>query len=800
MRKNIIRTGAAAAVVCALLTGSAMAFGQGPETGSLGVKVEAAAKKKEPSAPVFREASVHDPSVIKVGDTYYVFGSHLAAAKSKDLMKWDMIASGVADGNPLIPNVTEELKDTLAWAQSDTLWAADVIQLADGKFYMYYNACKGDSPRSAMGIAVADRIEGPYKDTGIILKSGMWGEPSEDGTVYDATKHPNVVDPDVFFDKDGKLWMVYGSYSGGIFIMEMNPADGKPLPGQGYGKKLLGGNHSRIEGPYMLYNPETDYYYLYLSYGGLDAVGGYNMRVVRSKNPDGPFYDAEGNDMREVKADPSLPLFDDRSIEPFGTKLMGNYLFKRWIGDPGAGLGTGAVSPGHNSVYYDEATGRTFLIFHSRFPQRGEEHEIRVHELYMNEEGWPVAAPFRYAGEEAVDKKVTPKDAAGEYKLINHGKDISANIKESQPIQLHKNGRVTGSVSGTWKTSGKQQVTLTLDGVVYKGVFAPQWNPEAGQRLMTFTALSPEGTAVWGAKQPERSDKQIAEDVRADLSLGDLSGIFYDLTLPTEASGGTTIQWSTSDPNVITADGKVTRPAAGSGNAKVTLTAGIVKGSYKTSRSFDVTVLQQSAGPMLLSYGFGENREGVVIDSSPNGYDGRTHGGVQWNERGYQGGGIDFDGKNGYVELPNLVTDTDDLTFAAWVYWKGGAPWQRVLDAGSGLARHMFLTPSQHTGVLQFTIHGDGGDQSLLADAPLPVNAWTHVAVTLQGDTGRLYVNGQLVASGDHMKLNPSGLLTTEAYLGKSRFAADPYFNGSLDEVRIYNKALTESEIKKLAE
>lgn len=75
-----------------------------------------------------------------------MFGSHLAAAKSKDLMSWDVVASGVSNGNPLIPNVTEELKETLEWAQSDTLWAADVIQLADGKFYMYYNACKGDSP------------------------------------------------------------------------------------------------------------------------------------------------------------------------------------------------------------------------------------------------------------------------------------------------------------------------------------------------------------------------------------------------------------------------------------------------------------------------------------------------------------------------------------------------------------------------------------------------------------------------------------------------------------------------------
>ncbi|MDQ0493806.1 arabinan endo-1,5-alpha-L-arabinosidase [Paenibacillus brasilensis] len=101
----------------------------------------------------FKETSVHDPSILKVKDTFYIFGSHLAAAKSKDLMNWDTIATGVVNGNALVPNVKEELKEALDWAQTDTLWAADVIQLADGKFYMYYNACKGDSPRSAMGLA-----------------------------------------------------------------------------------------------------------------------------------------------------------------------------------------------------------------------------------------------------------------------------------------------------------------------------------------------------------------------------------------------------------------------------------------------------------------------------------------------------------------------------------------------------------------------------------------------------------------------------------------------------------------------
>src|SRR5690606_4384119 len=57
--------------------------------------------------PQFKNASVHDPSIIKVEDTYYVFGSHLAVAKSTDLMNWDIVASGVMPENPLFSDVTE---------------------------------------------------------------------------------------------------------------------------------------------------------------------------------------------------------------------------------------------------------------------------------------------------------------------------------------------------------------------------------------------------------------------------------------------------------------------------------------------------------------------------------------------------------------------------------------------------------------------------------------------------------------------------------------------------------------------
>jgi len=69
----------------------------------------------------------------------------------------------------------------------------DIIQLRDGKYYMYYCMCKGDSPLSALGVARADKVEGPYKNLGILLRSGA-GK-GEDGTNYNATIHPNAVDP-----------------------------------------------------------------------------------------------------------------------------------------------------------------------------------------------------------------------------------------------------------------------------------------------------------------------------------------------------------------------------------------------------------------------------------------------------------------------------------------------------------------------------------------------------------------------------------------------------------------------------
>ena len=109
-------------------------------------------------APVFKEVSVHDPSVIRTTDgTFYIYGSHMAAARSTDLMSWEMFSRNADTGCKLVENVQEEMKEALRYAKTTTFWAPDVQQLEDGRYYLYYCTCEGSSPLSALGLAVSDK-------------------------------------------------------------------------------------------------------------------------------------------------------------------------------------------------------------------------------------------------------------------------------------------------------------------------------------------------------------------------------------------------------------------------------------------------------------------------------------------------------------------------------------------------------------------------------------------------------------------------------------------------------------------
>jgi arabinan endo-1,5-alpha-L-arabinosidase len=486
-----------------------------------------AADSRASQVPTFTDVTVHDPSVVRVGADFYVFGSHLASARTRDGQHWTQVTTDTtaAQGNALVPDPQVQFQEALAWVGSNTFWAPDVIRLPDGRFYFYYCVGRLDAPVAALGVAVSSSITGPYTNLGVMRRSGAFGQPSDDGTNYDPTVHPNTVDPDVFFDRDGRLWMVYGSYSGGIFILEMNPATGFPLPNQGYGKKLIGGNHSRIEGAFVLYSPESYYYYLFLSFGGLDSNGGYNIRLGRSRHPDGPYFDAAGNELTEVKGAPGT-LFDDASIAPFGVKLMGSWQFLPVPGEPAATT-TGYRSPGHNSAYYDPRTGQYFLVFHTRFAGRGEEHQVRVHQLYLNEDDWLVAAPHRYAGERL--DRTHRGEVPGQYKLLNHGKAISPAMNTSVLVTLERDGEVSGPASGRWSLGHRGDFRIVLGDVTYHGVFSTQWDDDNGAWVRAFSALSEDGVAVWGS-QPVLSrhpPRRVTLRARSPLY-----GMLFTLALP----------------------------------------------------------------------------------------------------------------------------------------------------------------------------------------------------------------------------------------------------------------------------
>lgn len=211
--------------------------------------------------------------------------------------------------------------------------------------------------------------------------------------------------------------------------------------------------------------------------------------MARSKNPDGPYYDSQGKNMINAHG-PRGSFFDDKSIEPYGVKLVGNFLFRSDYEF------YGYTSPGHNSAYHDPETDRYFVIMHTRFPRTGEHHEVRTHQIFFNEDGWPVMSVLPYAYETA--DKVSAEEVVGDYLYVNHGKDISSQRKTAVEIALNADRTITGEVSGTWQLKGDYFAELTIDGSVYKGVFVRQWDPAALAHVMTFTALSDEGVAVWG--------------------------------------------------------------------------------------------------------------------------------------------------------------------------------------------------------------------------------------------------------------------------------------------------------------
>lgn len=162
-----------------------------------------------------------------------------------------------------------------------------------------------------------------------------------------------------------------------------------------------------------------------------------------------------------------------------------------------------------------------------------------------------------------------------------------------------------------------------------------------------------------------------------------------------------------------------------------------------------------------------------------------------------QGQAIKLDGVNDYVTLPSGVANSKDITVTTLVKWNGGNAWQRIFDFGNDTTSYMFLTPLSGDNTMRFAITSPTSDSEQILDTdPLPTDQWVHLAVTLSGNTGVLYVNGKPRVAGQIL-LNPADINPTLNYIGKSQWN-DPLLRGMIDDFRIYDYALDNSQIANL--
>ena len=268
----------------------------------------------------------------------------------------------------------------------------------------------------------------------------------------------------------------------------------------------------------------------------------------------------------------------------------------------------------------------------------------------------------------------------------------------------------------------------------------------------------------------------------------------YSVSIPPESG----IPEVTAVPNDPNATVTITQPTEIPGRAIVTVSSGDMQTVYTVMIRYAA-----SGGGNVVWYEFDESDGAVAIDSSGNGKDATIIGATGPRVEGRFGNALRLQSSsNQYVRLPNgIVSDLGDFTIATWINPSTMATWARIFDFGNDTNTNMFLTlRASSNNQPRFAIKVNGSsEQQLTAGSgfTLSANTWHHIAITKSGNTARMYLNGRLAATNNNMTFNPKDMgITTNNWIGRSQYSADPYLNGIVDDFSIYDYALSQEEIQ----
>lgn len=405
----------------------------------------------------------HDPAIYRDPESgnYYIYSTGALCRRSADLLHWENLGKVVNDPP----------EEAVSWTKSHDIWAPDIVK-AGSEYRLYCSNSSWGVRQSCIFLAVSDRPEGPFLPKDCVLKT------SNDLPV-------NGIDANIIEDaRTGEQYLLYGSFWGGCHILRLHKETGLAAE-DGIGiclAKRPAWTDCAIEGPYMIYLPETDYYYLFVSYGSLKSD--YNIRIGRSRHITGPFLDYHGRDMAD-------PNDDDNTV---GLMISCGY---RWFD------GTPYMAPGHNSVLCDDKG--MFLVSHIRemnFTDEPEPSTLQIRRLYLTPDEWLIAAAQPYAGETLQPLTVT--DLIGHYERIALTPSVPQGIQCAHPLRLLEDGRMECcSVIGSWNMSGACTLTVQYGNTTESLTASPAWDRELERPTIMLSGLSSKGVCTWYKKRAD---------------------------------------------------------------------------------------------------------------------------------------------------------------------------------------------------------------------------------------------------------------------------------------------------------